>query len=61
MVFNIINIPSDFIKQKGFMKSKLHDIKKTIYCNRNGINLIRIPYSEIDRIEVVLLKKLNSL
>lgn len=36
-----------------------HDIIKTNYCNSHGINLIRIPYTQINGIEKILQEKIT--
>lgn len=36
-----------------------HDHIKTIYCEENGITLIRIPYWDINNIDTILNKRLN--
>ena len=37
---------------------KKHDSIKNQYCQKNSINLIRIPYTEINNIDVILTNKL---
>ena len=44
---------------KGFEKGKLHDKIKDDYCKENNINLLRIPYWEINNIETILTQTLN--
>ena len=39
---------------KAFKKQKLRDSIKTKYCEDNGIKLIRIPYTDLDKIEEIL-------
>ena len=38
----------------GFIDTKIRDTVKTIYCKKNNIKLIRIPYWNYDRIEEIL-------
>ena len=45
----------------NFILTKQHDATKTDYCIDNNINLIRIPYLDIDIIEEVLDEQLNIL
>lgn len=40
---------------------KIHDKLKNMYCKKNNIKLIRIPYWEYDSIEYILDKELDSL
>lgn len=42
-----------------FFKIKINDNIKNNYCLTNNIKLIRIPYTEINNIDVVLKKELN--
>lgn len=44
---------------KKFQKQKLHDKLKTKYAMSNNIELIRIPYTEFDNVEVILTEKLK--
>ena len=44
---------------EGFVNTKIRDTIKNIYCQQNNIKLIRIPYSEINNIENILIKELN--
>jgi len=37
--------------RRGLMKQQQHDQKKNSYCLMNNINLYRIPYWDIDKIE----------
>ena len=39
-----------------FEQNKIRDSIKTKYCLDNGINLIRIPYTEFNNIENILKK-----
>ena len=41
-----------------FIKTKVRDTIKTIYCEENNIKLIRIPYWDFDNIEEILEKEL---
>ena len=43
----------------GFVNTKIRDTIKNIYCDKNNIKLIRIPYWEFDNIEKILTKELN--
>ena len=36
-----------------FEKTKINDNIKTIFCQENNIKLIRIPYYDIDKIEII--------
>ena len=42
--------------QRNFESLRRRDAIKNIYCKNNGINLIRIPYTEFDNIENILNK-----
>jgi len=44
----------DFGGDDEFVKIKIRDNIKTSYCNKNGIKLIRIPYTKFDAIEDIL-------
>jgi len=44
---------------KSFKKQKLRDSIKTEYCKNNNINLLRIPYNDIDDIDNILNSYLN--
>jgi very-short-patch-repair endonuclease len=47
--------PVDFFGGKvGYLKTKKRDRLKSEYCKNNNIELIRIPYRDIDRIEIIL-------
>lgn len=52
---------------KEFKETQIRDSIKNKYCKDNGINLIRIPYWELDNIEDILnaeidnLKKINKI
>ena len=51
--------PIDFFGgQETFELTKIHDKIKTDYCKKNGIPLLRIKYTEFDRIEEILDKGL---
>lgn len=43
---------------EGFVKTKIRDSVKNLYCKENNIKLIRIPYYEIDNIENILKKEI---
>lgn len=40
--------------EKSFYKTILHDGMKNNYCKWNNINLIRIPHTDFDKIEIIL-------
>lgn len=40
--------------EKAFYKTVLHDGMKNNYCKWNNINLIRIPHTDFDNIEIIL-------
>ena len=42
----------------GFIDTKIRDTIKTEFCKKNDINLIRIPYWDIDNIKNILLDKI---
>ena len=44
---------------ESFKTTILHDTIKDLYCKRNNINMLRIPYWEIDNIENILVKKMD--
>lgn len=44
----------------SFEKTQLHDNIKNQYCEKNNINLIRIPYWEMKNIQAILDNKLYS-
>ena len=41
-----------------FISIKIRDTIKNIYCDKNNLNLIRIPYWEINNIEEILNNKI---
>ena len=43
-----------WMPEKSFKKLQYHDILKNQYCISHNIPLIRIPYWEIDNIELIL-------
>lgn len=45
--------------EESYMRCILHDAMKTNYCRWNNINLIRIPYWDIQHIEKILSTQLN--
>lgn len=45
----------------AFVKLKIRDTIKNIYCKDNNINLIRIPYWEFNNIENIIVGKINKL
>ena len=49
---------SEYYKNE-FVKLQLNDKIKNEYCLNNNIKLIRIPYTEIKNINVILKKELN--
>lgn len=44
----------------AFIKLKIRDTIKNIYCDKNDIKLIRIPYWEFDNIEKILDTEINK-
>lgn len=42
--------------EKSFVKTILHDGMKNNYCKWNNINLIRIPHTDFNKIEIILNK-----
>lgn len=46
---------------ENFIKTKENDEIKNQYCKDNGIDLLRIPYTEKDNIESIIINKLNSI
>ena len=57
-------IPARYSKNKSKMISNLHNIQyrdkiKTKYCMDNNIQLIRIPYTDINNIHDILHKHLK--
>ena len=49
--------------EKPFIMTVLHDAMKNNYCKWNNINLIRIPHTDFDNIEVILtefIKKIDN-
>ena len=46
--------------EEGFIKTKINDNIKNIYCNKNNIILLRIPFWEFKNIDNILSIKLNS-
>ncbi|MDU5206285.1 MAG: hypothetical protein E6182_10000 [Clostridioides difficile] len=47
--------------EKGFELTKIRDKIKNKYCKNNGINLIRIPYYEIENAEKILDREFEKL
>lgn len=48
---------NDFFGGKiGLMEIQLRDIEKNIYCVNNNIILFRIPYTDINNIDLILIK-----
>lgn len=43
----------------AFIHQKIRDYRLRVFCNREGLKLIEIPYTEFDHIEDVLDKELN--
>lgn len=50
-----------FRGKENFKELKLNDEFKTNYCKENNINLIRISYKDIDRVDEILSTKLTDL
>ena len=46
--------------QKGYLKQLNHDSFKNDFCDHENIKLIRIPFTEIKNIEIILSKILDS-
>lgn len=46
--------------QNGFIDTKIRDTIKNIYCDKNNIRLVRIPYWEFNNIEDILAKEINQ-
>ena len=60
---NKILLPKQVIESFGkdldtFISIKIRDTIKNIYCDKNNLNLIRIPYWEINNIEEILNNKI---
>lgn len=51
---------SQFGGDSALAYTQRHDSIKTKYCEDNEINLIRIPYCDLDRIDEILTQKLAS-
>ena len=51
---------SQFGGDSALAYTQRHDSIKTKYCEDNEINLIRIPYWDLDRIDEILTQKLAS-
>lgn len=49
------------VSEQNLLKQQRYDDMKDRYCERNKINLLRIPYWEFDNIETILYEKLNEL
>ena len=45
----------------GFVDTKIRDTVKNIYCDKNNIKLIRIPYFEFDNIKNIIDAKINKM
>jgi hypothetical protein len=45
--------------QEGYDYRKKHDVMKKEYCKQKNIELIEIPYWDLDNIEIILSQKLN--
>ena len=43
-----------------FKKTKHHDLIKNEFCIKNNINLLRIPYTEVDKIEEILSRVIKN-
>lgn len=44
--------------EEEFIRTKKNDKRKNDYCSKNNIKLLRIPYTEFDNIEKILLKNI---
>lgn len=42
--------------EKNFLETQSRDIEKNMYCIKNNITLFRIPYTDINNIDVILTK-----
>ena len=47
--------------KKQFERQQVNDSIKTKFAKDNNIPLLRIPYAEIDNIEIILVNKLKEL
>lgn len=47
-------------KEHDLKKQQLHDSMKNRYCNDSGIELLRIDYTQIDNIEIILEKVIGK-
>lgn len=55
-----IKIIDHFGGLEGFINTKIRDTIKNEYCKNNNINLVRIPYNCIDKIDDILSPYLNK-
>ncbi len=46
--------------EKTFIEQQKRDVIKNIYCKKNNINLLRIPYLKIKEIDIILSNFLNK-
>lgn len=47
--------------EKGFKKQQMYDKIKNDYCNKNNINLIRIPYWNFNKIKEIIIENINNI
>jgi very-short-patch-repair endonuclease len=40
---------------------QVNDFKKNMYCKKNNINLLRIKYTDIDKVESIIIERLDLL
>lgn len=61
--FNLVRFRGVTKKQArhNFKQGQLNDSIKNEYCHKNNINLLRIPYTNIDDVEKIILEKINSI
>lgn len=45
----------------SFVNTKIRDTVKNIYCDKNNIELIRIPYWEFNNIKNIIMSKINKI
>lgn len=57
--FRPVHYSNKYNEYKMYEDTKNRDSVKNAYCKDNGIKLIRIPYTEFENIENILVKELN--
>ena len=40
---------------------KANDFKKNMYCKKNNLNILRIKYTDIDNVELLIINKINTI